>query len=188
MTSDFESIATAESASLKPLQLAPVRPSPFVRIVMGPMTMRLNPFMLKLAGREKFHTAAQIRHVGRRSGRSFVTPVSARLSGDVAIIPLTFGNVSDWAKNIRAAGGCEIRFAGREYVASNPQFVSAAEIRPLLRTLFKGRERAMFKMLGIVQFIRLDVVPAADDQLNARADQANPQADQVHPQARQAHP
>lgn len=181
MTPDFESIAMAESASPRPVQLAPVRPSAFVRIVMGPMTRRLNPFMLKLAGREKFHTAAQIRHVGRRSGRSFVTPVSARLSGDVAVIPLTFGNVSDWAKNIRAAGGCQIRFAGREYVASNPQFVSAAEIRPLLRTLFKGRERAMFKMLGIVQLIQLDVTPAAENQLNAQAGQAHPRAGQAHP-------
>jgi deazaflavin-dependent oxidoreductase (nitroreductase family) len=162
MTSDFESIAMAESASLRPVQLTPVKPSPFVRIVMGPMTRRLNPMMLKLAGREKFHTAAQIRHVGRRSGRPFVTPVSARLSDGVAVIPLTFGNVSDWAKNIRAAGGCEIRFAGREYVASNPQFVDGPSIRPLLRSLFKRRERVMFKMLGIVQFIRLDVTPVAE--------------------------
>ena len=155
MTSGFESIAAAESANLRPVQ-----PSGFVRIVMRPMTKRLNPLMLKLAGREKFHTAAQIRHVGRGSGRSYTTPVSARLSGNVAVIPLTFGNVSDWAKNIRAAGGCEIRLDGKEYVASNPRFVGAPEIKPLLRTLFKRREVAMFKMLGIVQFIRLDVIPA----------------------------
>jgi len=174
MTSGFESIAAAESGSLRPVQ-----PSAFVRIVMRPMTKRLNPFILKLAGRKNFHTAAQIRHVGRRSGKPFVTPVSARLSGDVAVIPLTFGNVSDWAKNIRAAGGCEIRLDGHEYVASNPQFVGAAEIKPLLRTLFKRREVAMFKMLGIVQFIRLDVTPAAEDQLNARAGQAQAQAAQA---------
>jgi deazaflavin-dependent oxidoreductase (nitroreductase family) len=157
MTSHFESIAAVESGNLRP-----VRPSPFVRIVMRPLTKRLNPLMLKLAGREKFHTAAQIRHVGRRSGRSYTTPVSARLGNDVAVIPLTFGNVSDWARNIRAAGGCEIRLDGQEYLASNPQFVGAAEIRPLLRNLFRRRERAMFAMLGIIQFIRLDVTPAAE--------------------------
>ena len=179
MTADFESIAMAESSSQRPVSPRPVsqgpvsqgpvrpspvsprpvRPSPFVRIVMGPLTKRFNPLMLKLAGRDNFRMAAQVRHVGRRSGRSYVTPVSARLGGGVAVIPLTFGNVSDWALNIRAGGGCEIRLAGQEYVASNPQFVEGQEIRPLLRSLFARRERAMFTMLGIVQFIRLDVAP-----------------------------
>jgi deazaflavin-dependent oxidoreductase (nitroreductase family) len=154
MTSESENIAVAESGSLRP-----VRPSPFVRIVMGPMTKRLNPLLLKLAGRDNFRMAAQVRHVGRRSGRMYTTPVSARISGNVAFIPLTFGNVSDWAQNIQAAGGCEIRLQGRDYVASNPEFVSKAEIGPLYKSLFKRRERAMGVLIGIVQFIRLDVVP-----------------------------
>jgi deazaflavin-dependent oxidoreductase (nitroreductase family) len=157
MTSDFQSIATAESGPLRP-----VRPSRFVRIVLRPMARRLNPILIKLAGRRSFRMAAQIRHVGRRSGRPYVTPVSARLSDDVAIIPLTFGNVSDWAMNVRAAGNCEIRLAGQEYLASNPQFVSPAEIRPLLRELFARRERVLIRPLGIVQFMRLDVVLAAN--------------------------
>jgi deazaflavin-dependent oxidoreductase (nitroreductase family) len=152
MTSDSENIAVAESASQRP-----VRPSPFVRIVMRPLTKRFNPLMLKLAGRDNFRMAAQVRHVGRRSGRSYTTPVSARISGNVAIIPLTFGSTSDWAQNILAAGGCEIRLDGQEYEASNPVLVSRSEIRPLLRSLFRRRERVMTAMLGIVQFMRLDV-------------------------------
>lgn len=157
MTSHFQSIPVAESASLRP-----VRPSAFVRIVMGPMTKRLNPFLLKLAGRDNFRMAAQVRHVGRRSGKTYVTPVSARISGNVAFIPLTFGNVSDWALNIRAAGGCEIRLEGRDYKASNPVFVSKAEIGPLYKSLFKQRERAMGALIGIVQFIRLDVTQVSE--------------------------
>ncbi|HET7015622.1 MAG TPA: hypothetical protein VFI65_17015, partial [Streptosporangiaceae bacterium] len=65
MTSHFESIPVAESGSLRP-----VRPSAFVRIVMRPMTKRLNPLLLKLAGRDNFQMAAQVRHVGRRSGKT----------------------------------------------------------------------------------------------------------------------
>jgi len=157
MTSDFESIATAESASQRPASQKPVRPSPFVRIVMGPMTKRLNPLLLKLAGRDNFHMAAQVRHVGRRSGKTYVTPVSARISGNVGVIPLTFGTVSDWAKNIMTAGGCEIRLAGQEYLASNPVFVSKAELGPLYKSLFARRERVMGAIIGIGHFIRLDV-------------------------------
>jgi len=70
---------------------AVVRPSRLVAVVMGPMTKALNPVMRKLAGRRHMRMAAQIRHVGRRSGRSYVTPAGARLTGDTFVIPLTFG-------------------------------------------------------------------------------------------------
>ena len=81
----------------------PVRPSLLVRIAMRPMTRVLNPLIRKFAGRRHFRMAAEIRHVGRKSGRAYVTPAGARVSGDVAVIPLTFGNQSDWSMNVRAA-------------------------------------------------------------------------------------
>ena len=78
--------------------LKPVGPSLIVKIVMRPMTKMLNPLIVKLAGRRHFHMAAQIRHVGRRSKRTYTTPVSARRSGDMIVIALTFGNQSDWLR------------------------------------------------------------------------------------------
>ncbi len=84
--------------------LEPVGPSLIVKIVMRPMTKILNPLIVKLAGRRHFPMAAQIRHVGRRSGRTYATPVSARRSGDTVLIALTFGNQSDWSRNVRSAG------------------------------------------------------------------------------------
>jgi hypothetical protein len=72
-----------------PGTVEPVGPSLLVRIVLRPMTKVLNPLML--AGRPHFGMAAQIRHVGRRSGRPYITPASARLAGEVILIPLTFG-------------------------------------------------------------------------------------------------
>ena len=97
-----------------PGALEPVGPSLVVKLVMQPMTKMLNPLIRKLAGRRHFRMAAQIRHVGRRSGRPYMTPVGARLSGDVAVIPLTFGNQSDWSRNVRAAGGCSIRLESQD--------------------------------------------------------------------------
>lgn len=75
--------------------LEPVVPSPIVKIVMRPMTQMLSPLILKLAGRRHFRMAAQIRHVGRRSGRAYTTPVSGRRSGDIVLLAPTFGNQSD---------------------------------------------------------------------------------------------
>jgi deazaflavin-dependent oxidoreductase (nitroreductase family) len=105
--------------------------------------------------------AAQIRHVGRRSGRPYVTPAGAHLHGEVIMIPLTFGNQSDWSRNVAAAGGCSIRLDGRDYQASQPQFVGLDQARELIRSMFGPLERASFRLLGIRQFMVLHAVPAS---------------------------
>ena len=135
--------------------LAVVRPSPLVAVVMGPLTKVLNPVMRKLAGRRHVMMAAQIRHVGRRSGRAYVTPAGARLTGGTFVIPLTFGNTSDWSRNVRAAGGCEIRLDGTDYRAVQPEFADRDQAAPVVRAAFGPVERAMFRMLGIRQYLLL---------------------------------
>jgi deazaflavin-dependent oxidoreductase (nitroreductase family) len=148
------------SVNSQAVSLAPVPPSRLVRIAMRPMTRILNPLMRKLAGRRHVRMAAEIRHVGRRSGRSYVTPAGARVRGDVAVIPLTFGNQSDWSKNVRAAGGCSIRVNGLRYTADTPEFLDRLDAAPLLAAAFSPVERASFRLLGIKQYLRLHVVPA----------------------------
>jgi deazaflavin-dependent oxidoreductase (nitroreductase family) len=132
-----------------------VRPSRLVGVLMGPLTKVLNPAMLKLAGRRHVHMAAQIRHVGRRSGRPYVTPAGARLTGDTFVIPLTFGSSSDWSRNVRAAGGCEIRLDGTDYRAVQPELAGRDQAAPVVRAAFGPVERAMFRMLGIRQYLLL---------------------------------
>jgi len=134
---------------------AVVRPSWLVAVVMGPLTRVLNPVMRKLAGRRHMRMAAEIRHVGRRSGRPYVTPAGARLTGDTFVIPLTFGNQSDWSRNVRAAGGCTIRLEGTEYRAVQPELADRDQAAPVIRAAFGPVERAMFRMLGIRQYLLL---------------------------------
>ena len=134
---------------------AVVRPSRFVRIVMGPMTKVLNPAMRRLAGRRHVMMAAQVHHVGRKSGRQYVTPVGARLAGRIFVIPLTFGNQSDWSRNVRAAGGCTIRLNGVDYRATQPELADWAQAAPFVRAAFNPVLRAGLRMLGIRQFLLL---------------------------------
>ena len=148
------------STDSQAVPLVPVPPSPIVRIAMRPLTRILNPLMRKFAGRRHVRMAAEVRHVGRRSGRAYVTTTGARVHGDVAVIPLTFGNQSDWAKNVRAAGGCSLKVNGEEYTAVAPQFVDRRDAGPLLKSAFGPVERAGFRLLGIKQYLRLDVVPS----------------------------
>jgi deazaflavin-dependent oxidoreductase (nitroreductase family) len=138
----------------------PVGPSLIVKIVMRPMTKVLNPLIVKLAGRRHFHMAAQIRHVGRRSGRTYTTPVSARRSGDMVVIALTFGNQSDWSRNVRSAGGGSIRIEGEDYHVTKPQIMSRKEAKPLVEAAFGPMERAGLRVLGIKQVMSLRVVSA----------------------------
>jgi deazaflavin-dependent oxidoreductase (nitroreductase family) len=118
------------------------------------MTRLLNPVIVKLAGRRRFPMGV-IRHVGRRSGISYTTSVRARVTGDIVLIPLTFGNQSDWARNVEAAGRCSITLNGRAYHAVRPQFVDWAAAKALGRANFNPFERFGFRLFGVKQFIRL---------------------------------
>ena len=71
-----------------------------------------------------------------------MTPAGARLSGNAVVIPLTFGNQSDWARNVRAAGGCSLRVNGCDYDATQPQFLNPEEAKQLVRSAFSPLERA----------------------------------------------
>jgi deazaflavin-dependent oxidoreductase (nitroreductase family) len=161
MSTNFDSPAHPERAASTGV-LPPVGPSLLVRAALRPMTRVLNPLVARMAGRRHFSMAGQLRHVGRRSGRVYVTSVGARISGDVAVIPLTFGNQSDWSKNVRAAGGCLIRVNGVDYRATDPRFLDRHAVGPLLASGFSPVERASLRLLGIRQYLRLRVAPDGD--------------------------
>lgn len=67
---------------------------------------------LARSGRGPF---AIVRHVGRRSGRTYETPlVVAAVPGGFAI-ELTYGPDVDWFHNITVAGGCVVVHRRTEY-------------------------------------------------------------------------
>jgi hypothetical protein len=61
---------------------------------------------------------------------------------------------------VRAAGGCAIRLRGREYAATDPEFLGAEDAQPLIRSAFSPLERASFRLLGIRQVLSLQAIPA----------------------------
>ena len=155
MNSQPERVAHSNASALEP-----VGPSPIVKTVIRPMTKMLTPLIVKLAGGRHFGMAAQIRHVGRRSGRTYTTPVSARRTGEIVAIALTFGNQSDWSRNVRSAGGGTIRIKGEDYDLTQPQVMSRQEAKPLVQAAFSPMERAGFRVLGIKQVMILRTVSA----------------------------
>jgi deazaflavin-dependent oxidoreductase (nitroreductase family) len=149
--------ASADQPAVRPdQQVEPIWPSRTVRVI-GRLRNLLNPLVVKRAGRRGFAMAARLEHVGRRSGRTYVTPVTTRRAGDVVLIALTFGNQSDWCQNVLAARGCTIRIDGVDYAATAPALVSWQDATSLVRVAFRPAERAMLRVLGIKQFLRLDL-------------------------------
>jgi deazaflavin-dependent oxidoreductase (nitroreductase family) len=149
--------------------IVPIGPSVIVRLVMSPLSKILNPAVGKLAGRRFFGTVAAIHHTGRRSGKSYVTPVGARVTGDVVIIPLTFGNQSDWVRNVCAVGNCRIQVGGKDHQAVRPQILNWADTKSLVRAAFRPLERVVFRALGMKQFMRLDISSSAGQNRSATA-------------------
>jgi deazaflavin-dependent oxidoreductase (nitroreductase family) len=50
-----------------------------------------------------------VTHTGRRSGRTYRTPVNVFRHGDRYLFALTYGAESDWVQNVLAAGRCQIK-------------------------------------------------------------------------------
>ena len=71
------------------------------------------------------------------------------------VIPLSFGNQSDWARNVRAAGQCVVVLGGRSYRATQPQFVDAADAKAVVRQSFGAVNRLSFRLFGIKQYLLL---------------------------------
>lgn len=92
----------------------------------------LNPAMLLLAGRRHWYAAA-LHHVGRRSGRTYDTPVVAEPVGDGFVVPLPYGTDVDWLRNVRAAGRATIDTHGRHYEVDQPRVIGAGQALPLVR-------------------------------------------------------
>jgi deazaflavin-dependent oxidoreductase (nitroreductase family) len=64
---------------------------------------------------------AIVTHVGRRSGRVYRTPVNVFRDGDRYLFALTYGQDSDWVRNVVTAGGCEIETRRRTVKLDRPE-------------------------------------------------------------------
>ena len=74
----------------------------------------LNPLTLRMA-RRGVGPFALVRHRGRKSGRTFETPlILARVPGGF-VAELTYGPEVNWYRNLVAAGGGSVVWKGRPY-------------------------------------------------------------------------
>ena len=94
-----------------------------------PLTKILNPLILRAAGGWFFPMFALLHHRGHRSGRMYVTPVTAIPRSGWFWLGLTFGPDSGWARNVLAAGACVVRYRGTDYHLVEPIVLESATVR-----------------------------------------------------------
>lgn len=68
--------------------------------VFAPLAGRVPPWVL-------------LEHVGRRSGQRYRTVLMGFPRASDMVIALTYGPSTDWVRNVLAAGGCRVKWAGR---------------------------------------------------------------------------
>jgi hypothetical protein len=102
---------------------------------------------------------AVIYHRGRRSGRSYATPLGARPVADGFVIPITFGEQANWFRNVQVAGGCVIRWKGANYSLIDPEVIDWATTQ----SAFYPVEWVVMPLIGIEQFMRLRHASARSD-------------------------
>jgi hypothetical protein len=110
----------------------------------------LNPLTRRLA-RSSFGPFAIVRHVGRRSGKRYETPIIVRPLADGFVIELTYGNDVDWHKNVLAAGGCILVWHDKEYAINqieplDPK-IGLAAFSPLQQMILRLLKRNHFEKM-----------------------------------------
>jgi deazaflavin-dependent oxidoreductase (nitroreductase family) len=94
-------------------------------------------------------------HRGRRSGRDYRTPINVFRTTEGYVAALTYG-VTDWARNVLSAGGCELETRGRRVTLTDPRLVhdpSRHDMPPVVRQLLGG--------MGVRDFLYFRSVPKA---------------------------
>jgi deazaflavin-dependent oxidoreductase (nitroreductase family) len=133
------------------MSIAAHAPSPRPHGALRGATRLFNPLVLLLAGTRFLPLYGVIEHRGRHSGKVFHTPVVVRPTGDGFLVPMPWGVGTDWYRNVRAAGGCVIRWKGRDYPVGQPEVVDAAAAG----AAFSAFERAQVSRFGIDHFLHL---------------------------------
>jgi deazaflavin-dependent oxidoreductase (nitroreductase family) len=90
---------------------------------------RANRWAGKAAGTRPgslYFNLAALHHVGRRSGREYVTPLSAYPLGDGFVLAVAYPHV-DWSENVLAAGKCTLTWKGREYALEKPERIPMSD-------------------------------------------------------------
>ncbi len=120
-----------------------------------------NPRAMETAG-QPGAMASVIRHVGRRSGTPYETPIGPVMTDDGVVVPLPYGRTPDWLKNVLAADSAVIVHEGTTYRVDRPEIVPSADA-----FVFVSRtEQRSLRLFGVDEFLRVRWVEPAEQAID----------------------
>jgi len=120
----------------------------------------VNPDQMKTAGQPGAY-ASVIRHVGRKSGTPYETPVQARATDTGFVIPLPYGTTPDWYQNVLAAGSATLVNEGSTFEVDHPELVSSTVAEPYILPDDLKTQR----WLGIDEYLQLRRMAEAREEI-----------------------
>ena len=115
-----------------------------------------NPRQMRTAGSPGAY-ASIVRHVGRRSGREYETPVVPMPTEDGFIILLPYGDRPDWVRNVLAAGGATIVHEGEEVAVVAPELIATVDSGHE----FSASEQREIRLFANTRCLRVRRAPSA---------------------------
>ena len=112
-------------------------------------TRVVNPVTKHLAG--WMPGFALLTHLGRKTGRSYQTPVNVFHRGNQFVFVLTYGR-SEWVKNVLAAGECQMRYKRRDVHLVSPEVI----VDPTM-TLVPRPVRFIGRVARVAELLRMSI-------------------------------
>ena len=107
--------------------------------------------LIRLFAGKSITPFAVIRHIGRRSGKPYETPIIVEPLDDGFVIALTYGPEVDWYRNIQAADHSALVWHGQTYTLDKPQTVAPETALPA----FPVPLRPLLRLFGTQHFVRV---------------------------------
>jgi deazaflavin-dependent oxidoreductase (nitroreductase family) len=125
--------------------------SPVVNAVRRMNRSVTNPRVMRTAGTEGTQTSV-IEHVGRKSGKTYETPVDIIETTTRLLIALPYGARTDWLRNVLDAGSATVVNSGERIPVERPAVVATADVAELI----PARTLRTLRLFGVSQCLSLE--------------------------------
>ena len=110
-----------------------------------------NPRVMRTAGTDATQTSV-IHHVGRKSGRTYETPIDTIAATTGFLIALPYGTRADWVRNVLAAGSATVTTRGERVDVDRPTIVATADVAGQL----PAKTLRTLRLFGVSQCLHLE--------------------------------
>lgn len=132
--------------------------------VLRPLMRVINPRVVRAVKRRE-SSYGIVRHVGRRSGVTYQTPVDVARTSEGVLISLPYSPETNWCRNVLAADRCTLTLDGEELALTQPHVLLTAEVQAQLSPeklrQWEGQGIAHYLSLKLAQGIQSQSPQAA---------------------------